>query len=251
MGDSMKAIVLSAGQGRRLLPLTETRPKCLAPLSGRSLLAWQLEGLNIAGVKEAVVVTGFGAEQVEAEIAAVTPRGMTVRTLFNPFYSVADNLASCWMARQEMQGEFLILNGDTLFEPQIACRLLQSPPAPITLAVDRKGTYDDDDMKVKADGSRLQAIGKSLPLEVVSAESIGFLRFSAVGGRRFVEALEAEMRAPQGLNLWYLSVIDALAKSGVEVAIASIEGLEWGEMDFPGDLQRNEMLTASWSERAA
>ena len=78
MGDSMKAIVLSAGQGRRLLPLTETRPKCLAPLSGRSLLAWQLEGLNIAGVKEAVVVTGFGAEQVEAEIAAVTPRGMTV-----------------------------------------------------------------------------------------------------------------------------------------------------------------------------
>jgi choline kinase len=176
---------------------------------------------------------------------------MTVRTLFNPFYSVADNLASCWMARGEMQGEFLILNGDTLFEPAIACRLLQAPPAPITLAVDRKPTYDDDDMKVKAEGSRLQAIGKSLPLEVVSAESIGFLRFSAAGGRRFVEALETEMSRPQGLNLWYLSVIDALAKSGVGVEIASIEGLEWGEMDFPGDLARNEMLTASWTERAA
>ena len=176
---------------------------------------------------------------------------MTVRTLFNPFYSVADNLASCWMARGEMTGEFLILNGDTLFEPQVACRLLQAPPAPITLAVDRKPTYDDDDMKVKAEGSRLQAIGKSLPLEVVSAESIGFLRFSAAGGRRFVEALEQEMRQSQGLNLWYLSVIDALAKAGVGVEIASIEGLEWGEMDFPNDLHRNEMLTASWSERAA
>ena len=44
----MKAIILSAGQGRRLLPLTEDTPKCLLPLSGRSLLEWQLRALAAA-----------------------------------------------------------------------------------------------------------------------------------------------------------------------------------------------------------
>jgi NDP-sugar pyrophosphorylase family protein len=64
-----RAIILAAGQGKRLLPLTESRPKCLIELSGRSLLAWQLIRLQAAGVEEAVVVTGFRADAVEAEIA--------------------------------------------------------------------------------------------------------------------------------------------------------------------------------------
>lgn len=247
----MKAIVLSAGQGRRLMPLTETRPKCLVQLSGRSLLSWQLEGLWDAGVTEVVVVTGFGAELVEGEITAVAPRGMRVRTLFNPFYAVADNLGSCWVARDEMQGEFLILNGDTLFEPAVASRLISAPPAAITLAVDRKSAYDADDMKIRATGRQLLAIGKTLPLDTVSAESIGFLRFSPVGGRLFVDAVETAMRRSQGLRQWYLSVIDGLAQSTGEVEIVSIEGLEWGEMDFPADFLRNQALTEGWISRAA
>ena len=67
----MKAIILSAGQGRRLLPLTENRPKCLIPLATRSLLEWQLRNLAQAGVREAVVVTGFGADQIEGARRAV------------------------------------------------------------------------------------------------------------------------------------------------------------------------------------
>src|SRR4051794_18805316 len=110
----MKAIILSAGQGRRLLPLTEKRPKCLVPLAGRTLLEWQLRNLAAAGLEEAVVVTGFGADQIESALRTMQLQGLSVRTLYNPFYAVADNLGSCWAARTEMEGEFLILNGDTL-----------------------------------------------------------------------------------------------------------------------------------------
>src|SRR5690606_31501919 len=66
-----KAVVLSAGQGRRLLPLTADRPKCLVELSGRSVLEWQLRALEAAGVREAVVVTGFGAASVDAELSSL------------------------------------------------------------------------------------------------------------------------------------------------------------------------------------
>jgi choline kinase len=247
----MKAIILSAGQGRRLLPLTEKRPKCLIPLAGRSLLEWQLRNLAAAGLEEAVVVTGFGADQIESALRTMQVPGLSVRTLHNPFYAVADNLGSCWAARGEMEGEFMILNGDTLFEVEIAERLIDhAPTAPITVAVDRKGVYDSDDMKVQTDGAQLVAIGKTLDPARVDGESLGFLRFTAEGGRTFRDAVDHAMRAPEGMEQWYLSVIDRLAGAPGQVGVMSIEGLSWGEMDFPADVKRNEKMTFAWLRSA-
>ncbi len=231
-----KAIILSAGQGSRLLPHTQDLPKCLLDLAGRSMLGWQLQGLAAAGVSEVVVVTGFRSDLVENALPGITPRGMQVRTLFNPFYKVADNLASCWMVRQELAGPSLILNGDTLFEPEIARRLLAAPEAAITVTIDRKAAYDEDDMKVITTGDRLTAIGKKLALADVTGESIGFLRFSAAGAASFVAEITRTMHTLEGVSLWYLSAIHRLANAGVDVKVASIEGLHWGELDFPADL---------------
>ena len=245
-GSPYKAVILSAGQGSRLLPHTEQIPKCLLPLSGRSMLEWQLHGLAQAGVDEAVVVTGFRDELVQREIEHCAPSAMRVRTLFNPFYKLADNLASCWMVRVELSGPCLILNGDTLFEPGIARRLLAAPAAPITVTIDRKPAYDADDMKVSERAGRLSAIGKALPAADVTGESIGFLRFDAAGAARFVAELERIMRTPEGPKLWYLSAIDRLAKAGVDVRVESIEQLQWAELDYPADLVRCRAIAAGW-----
>lgn len=247
----MKAIILAAGQGRRLLPLTASRPKCLIELGQVTVLEWQLRGLAEAGVEAAVVVTGFGADQVEALLAGLEFPGLRVSTLYNPFYALSDNLASCWVARSEMTGEFLILNGDTMFEPAVAQRLLEPVAAPITVTIDRKAAYDADDMKVQLDRDRLLAIGKTLPLERVGGELIGFLRFTAAGGERFRAEVEQSMRTPQGLKLWYLSVIDRIAGSATRVEARSIEGLEWGEIDFPVDVAKAERMVAGWLAPAA
>ena len=248
--NPFKAVILSAGQGSRLLPHTESLPKCLLDLSGRSMLEWQLEGLAEAGVREAVVVTGFRADLVEQSLERIVPAGMQVRPFFNPFYKVADNLASCWMVRGELSGPSLILNGDTLFEPAIARRLLEAPSAPITVTIDRKPVYDEDDMKVVTAGERLKAIGKKLPMPEVTGESIGFLRFEASGAAAFVAEIERALRTREGTGLWYLSAIHRLANAGTDVLCASIEGLEWGELDFPEDLTRCREITAGWVARA-
>ncbi len=245
----MKAIILSAGQGARLLPLTESRPKCLIRLNGRSVLEWQLRGLASAGVEEAVVVTGFAAEQVESALHALVIPGLKVRTLHNPFFAVADNIGSCWAARGEMTGDFMILNGDTLFEPEVAQRLLAAETAPITITISRKPGYDADDMKVSDAEGVLQAVGKTLEPGVVTGESIGFLRFSAEGGRRFCETIDAVMRREGGLKRWYLSVIDEIARTFGDVKVLSIEGLDWGELDYPKDVPPSEALTARWLDR--
>lgn len=244
---SHKAVILSAGQGSRLLPHTRSSPKCLLDLAGRTALQWQLGTLAEADVREVVVVTGFRDDLVQHEIDEHAPASMRVRTLFNPFFKVADNLASCWMARAELVGPCLLLNGDTLFGPEVPRRLLAAPPAPITVAIDRKPQYDADDMKVRADGDRLTAIGKGLPANGVTGESIGFLRFNAAGAAIFVREIERVMRTPEGTGLWYLSAIHSLANAGMDVRTASIEGLEWGELDFPADLDQMRAMAAGWA----
>ena len=244
MSTVTKAIILGAGQGKRLLPLTAARPKCLLEFSGRTLLSWQLSRLRIAGVTEAVVVTGFEAETVEAEVAKLDLGPLKVRTLFNPFYAVADNLVSCWVARSEFAGGTLLLNGDTLFETDIARSLIGAPAADITVTIDRKPTYDHDDMKVLTDGGELKAIGKTI--DRYDAESIGFLRFNTAGAERFVAAVERTLRDPEGLRFWYLSVIDRIARNDGGVHVQSIEGLSWAETDFPQDIVTTTALTEQW-----
>ena len=237
----MKVIILSAGQGSRLLPLTEDRPKCLLEIGGATLLGLQLKALQDGGASDVVIVTGFRTAAVEAAAAAACAPGFAVRTLFNPFYNVADNLASCWMARAEMAGPFLLLNGDTLFEPAILGRLLAAQEAPITLTIDKKAAYDSDDMKVKLDGARLLDVGKTLLPADTDGESIGFSRFSKDGARAFVETLDQTMRTPNGLSWWYLKAIAVLAERGL-VQTCSIEGLTWGEVDFHQDLETAAQL---------
>jgi choline kinase len=252
---TLRAVILCAGQGRRLMPLTETRPKCLLPVAGMPVLEWQIRALAANGVTDVTVVTGFGAGAVEEMLGGLGPMGEGVRTRFNPFFAVSDNIGSCFLARDILDGGSrdggcLLLNGDTLFEPAILRRVLEAPEAAITVTIDRKPHYDSDDMKVSLDGSRLLAIGKTLPPERTQGESIGMLLFRAEGGAFFSAGLEAALRRPEGVKLWYLSVIDALA-SQTDIQVASIEGLSWGEIDFPDDVVRAELLGQRWRSEAA
>ena len=241
----MKAIILSAGQGSRLGHLVDERPKCLIDFNGRSLLDRQLDTLEESGVHEAVVVSGFHDDRVE-EALAKRSGGPKVRTIFNPFYKVADNTGSLYMAREELSGDCLVWNGDTLVSNALMARVVgNSGRSGICVTIDRKADgYDDDDMKVVEAGGKLKAIGKRIS-DGVNAESIGLLAFRSGGAEEFREAIEAAMRTPEGTTIWYLRVINHLAQSN-DVWTLDIRGEEWGEVDFPPDVDNARELTARW-----
>jgi len=241
-----RAVILSAGKGSRLLPLTEDRPKCLIDFSGRTLLEWQLDALEAAGVARVDIVTGFKPDMVDEVIAGRSG----VSTIFNPFYHVADNLGSVWMARRSFDEDLLLLNGDTLVPPDLVARVIAAPAAPIRVTIDEKEDYDDDDMKVLRDGDRLIRIGKKLPTGGYNAESIGVLRFQGEGRRAFIDAVEAIMRTPAGTADFYLRVIDLLADTGI-VHTTSIRGIAWQEVDFAPDVEAARALTAGWARDLA
>lgn len=241
----MKAIILSAGQGSRLGHLTATKPKCLIDFAGRNLLDRQLDTLAACGIKEVVVVTGFRDDQIEASLSRRVG-GPRVRTVFNPFYKVADNLGSLFIAREELAGDVLVWNGDTLVSEALMARVVANRDQDgICVTIDRKDRYDDDDMKVVTDkDGRLRAIGKRID-EGVNAESIGLLAFRGQGAVRFRDAIENAMRTSEGTTIWYLRVIHHLAQDG-DVWTYDIAGEEWGEVDFPEDVANAEALSASW-----
>jgi choline kinase len=241
----MKAIILSAGQGSRLGHVVDDRPKCLIDFNGRTLLDRQLDTLAANRVDEAIVVTGFQNELIEQAIAARTS-GPSVRTIYNPFYKVADNTGSLYMAREELTGDCLVWNGDTLVSDRLMARVVANIQPGICVTIDRKDDYDEDDMKVAEDCGQLKAIGKRLA-EGVNAESIGLLAFRAGGAERFREAIERAIRTAEGTTIWYLRVIHHLAQSS-EVWTLDICGEEWGEVDFPPDIELARELTGRWDK---
>jgi choline kinase len=242
----MKAIILSAGQGSRLGHLTDDQPKCLIEFGGKSLLDWQLDTLAANGVDEVVVVTGFRDDQIEAVLARRSG-GPNVRTVFNPFFKVADNLGSLYMVRGELTGDCLVWNGDTLVSKALMARVVGNAGRDgICVTIDRKADYDEDDMKVVAsDDGRLRAIGKRIK-DGVNAESIGLLAFRGGGAERFAAAIDGAMRTPEGTTIWYLRVIHHLAQNS-EVWTLDISGEEWGEVDFPEDVAPADEMVRGWS----
>ena len=248
--DMKKAIILSAGQGSRLGHLTDDRPKCLIEFNGRTLLDRQLDALAANGVDEVVVVTGFRDDQIEAALARRGNAEPRVRTVYNPFYKVADNLGSLFVAKHEIAGDVLVWNGDTLVSEGLMARVIGNRGQEgICVTIDRKDGYDEDDMKVVVDDQgRLHAIGKRLDLEDVNAESIGLLAFRGSGAETFRNAIERAIRTSEGTTIWYLRVIHQIAQDG-PVWTLDINGHEWGEVDFPEDVEVARALVESWDAR--
>ena len=239
-----KAIILSAGKGSRLLPLTAERPKCLIDLNGRSLLEWQLDALQGAGIarhrrrhrlRRGDGRRGGGAAR-RASGPCSTPSTMSPTISARSGWPAPSSTATPCSSTATPWSRRACSSGSS-----------KRGTGPIAVTVDEKESYDADDMKVLRDGDRLLRIGKALEAGRYNAESIGLLAFRGEGPRLFADQVERMMRQPDGTRRWYLRAIDALAQAGADVRTVSISGEEWQEVDFPEDVEAAKALTARWA----
>jgi len=223
------AIILAAGRGGRLGPLTADRPKCLLRVGTGSLLDHQLDALRGQGLESIVVVAGYCAEAVEAELA-----GRAI-LLLNPRHAETSSLYSLWLARERARDGFVLLNADVLLDPEILQRVLASPH-PEALAVERRERFEAEEMKVALEGERILAMSKSLPPEQAQAENLGVLKFSAEGARVLFDRMEVLLVA--GAEKQFVPyAFNAIAEQRPLYGVP-IDGLPWTEIDFVEDLLR-------------
>jgi phosphoenolpyruvate phosphomutase len=195
-GHDVTAIIIAAGFEESLLPLTEDRPKAMLEVKGQTILERQIHALNECGVKDIVTVRGYQKERINLP---------NVRYYDNDRFRDTGELASLFLAEQEMNGRFLFLYSDIIFDPSILEKLLKSQ-ADISIVVDRAWgdhSHTPEELQLKkpdlvvtshpprkdyrflptSEGSALARIGRRLPADQADGEFIGLAMFSEEGAR--------------------------------------------------------------------
>ncbi|GAB4323289.1 MAG: NTP transferase domain-containing protein [Candidatus Sumerlaeia bacterium] len=225
----MRAIILAAGQGGRLFPLTADRPKALLDLHGRSILEHQMALLERTGVDDLIIVTGYEAQKIH-EAA-----GKSARFVYNADYQTTNSLYSLWTARAYLNQACLVLNSDVLFHPGIVERLL-ADAAPDALAIDFRGGLGEEEMKVQTRQGVIVRISKDMPPAEAEGENTGIVKLSVEGAKAVIGVAE-ECRARGELRHWVPYAVGTLVGRRPFKAV-DITGLPWIEIDYRHDLER-------------
>jgi choline kinase len=249
------AVVLAAGLGTRLRPFTDSTPKCLVEVHGRSLLANSLAAFEAAGVGAATIVTGHLAGQVEKAVAALRPP-FPCELVRNEAYASTGTASSLWLGlrqRVEAPGDLVVVEGDGFFEPGLLVALLAAGQG-LTLAVDRPEPLVDGSFVVAAaDGSVSACFHKDFrPAGFERGEGLKLANLMYVGeelvGSVF-EALTAFLERRPAASLEEFLQFGLLA-GGFRIGAWRATGHRWCEIDDAADLARAHRLFATLGARA-
>jgi choline kinase len=228
------AVVLCAGGGTRLRPVTDDRPKALVRVGDETILERAMRLLGGAGVREVVVATGYCAHAVHAALAGAQ---MRVTYCHNDEYATTQNSVSLACCEPRLRGRsFFKLDGDVLFLPDVLARL-ERASVPLAVAVEKNPHLGVEEMKVMADGDRITAFGKGLDPARSVGESIGIELVSADLSGPLFDALGAARRAGR-VDLYYEDVYGELIRGGAQASLVDVSDLAWIEIDTPDDLDR-------------
>ncbi len=232
----MKAIIIAAGHGSRLLPLTLETPKCLVPVGGRAILDHQLRAIRTAGITAVTVVGGYRIEQIGEHLAARRDDGLATELVFNPFWAAGSSIGSVWAARADLTGAFVLMNGDTIFDPAVLAAAVADARRGVKLVVDTLASPEPDDMLVAVADGRVRAVGKALDPARATHRSLGIV--ASTGGGAYADALRAVIGGENGIHAFHHAIVDRLAGVDAVAAVAIPTGTPWQEIDRPDDIER-------------
>lgn len=244
----MHGIVLAAGGGTRLRPLTDKLPKTLLEVTadGRSILELAIANLRAVDITRIAVVTGHAAGEIEALQPTFEERyGVELDLRYNDRFDTWNNAYSVWLVRDVIAQGALLINGDTVHPVDVERRLLDARgSAPVLLAVDDDKSLGEEEMKVKLDDGQLTTITKLMDPAEAHGEYIGLTLYEPEAGEPLADALQATFERDPGL--YYEDGYQELAdRGGVIRAVPIGVQVPWVEVDNHDDLARAREVTAS------
>ena len=110
----MKALILAAGMGSRLAPISDNIPKAMVPVNGKPVLVKQIENLVDSGITDIAVVVGYKGDVIKE---LVNQRFSFVHVIESPNYATTNNMYSAYLAKEWIgQSPFIMMNGDVFFD---------------------------------------------------------------------------------------------------------------------------------------
>jgi len=238
----MTGVILAAGEGSRLRPLTDTHPKCLLPIGGRTILSRTLENLISNDLSNLVIVTGYRADQIRGYIGSAF-QGLSVRFLHNDVYASTNNIYSLWLARHAVQGdEVLLLDSDIMFDAGII-GLLAGSGHQSCLAVTSQHALGEEEIKVRLAADRsILAIGKDVPPLEAAGESIGIEKFDPGTFARLAAILDTMIAEEGRVNVFYEAAFQMLIGGGTKLFAVEVGPRPCIEIDTHQDIALAEKL---------
>jgi choline kinase len=236
------AVILVAGIGSRLRPITDDRPKALVDIGGETILGRSVRLLASYGVRKVVLATGYREDAVRA---AMQGAPVVVEYCRNPEFDRTQNSVSLALCRDALGPEaFFKLDGDVVFQRQVLERL-DACSAELAVAVDAGRMLDAEAMKVSLSergAAQISAFGKGIALAQSAGESIGIERISGSFSAVLFAALNATIDRGE-TGLYYEDVYSRLiAEKALSAEAVPVSDLPWTEVDDFVDLERAREL---------
>lgn len=237
-----KALILAAGLGTRLAPITDDRPKSLVPVNGKPILLKQIENLKTNGIADITIISGYKADVLEKAVHEKHPE---IKIVESADYAATNNMYSAYLGIKAMFPEgnikpFYMMNADVFFDASVISAL-EAFPSSNAVVVDM-GCYMEESMKVIESDGRLTAISKKITPEEALGCSIDVYKFGTDGGKAFYECCAEYIEKKHELKLWSeVALNDAFADAIFQACPLSGR---WFEIDNHEDLAKAEALFA-------
>jgi choline kinase len=238
----MKAIILAAGFGSRLRPLTDENPKSLLRVGEMTIMDRMLKNIEACGINDVVIVTGYMREKIVQFIADHYSH-LTVNFIHNEDYETTNTAYSLLLTREATSGDdFVKFDADVVFEQEILKKLLAAG-ADNYLCVDKNINLAAEEVKVKVgdDGKIVKASKNVAPADAVG-ESIGIEKISRSTSAKLFDALEKLLVNPENRQEYYEAAYEMLIEAGSPFYPVDITGSRWVEIDTHEDYQQANQL---------
>ena len=234
--NEMRALILAAGLGTRLAPITDGRPKSLVPVNGTPILMKQLDNLHRNGIYNITIISGYKADILEKTVHERYPE---INIIENVDYAATNNMYSAYLGRTAVENhKFLMMNADVFFDASVMAALMDFA-APDAIVTDI-GRYIDESMKVVEKDGRLIEISKAIAQRNALGVSIDVYKFSAEGGNAFFRKCAEYIEEKNELKKWSEVALNGILDE-VEFKACPLDG-RWFEIDDAKDLEAAEKL---------
>lgn len=242
----MIAVILAAGVGSRLRPMTNDKPKCLVTSAGKSILQYQLDSYKKAGIKDIVIVVGYEGQAIIEYCKHI--KDFNIVIIENTIYEDSNNMYSLYLASSHVKGKpFILNNADLTIDESVVPGLLADPREDL-VAVD-VGLFNDESMKVSLNEQKfIDNISKQIKADASYGCSIDFYKFSKESSTILFEEIHNIIEVQKNLKDWTEVAMQRLFQAQkVKFEVFDIQQSPWVEIDNYDDLALSDKIFSQLS----
>jgi len=218
----MKAIIMAAGVGKRLQALNINKPKCLITVGSTTLIRRSVNLLVNKGICDITVIVGFMAHLIRNEL------NNDVTYFENPDFHSTNSIKSLWYAKDLLEDNVLLLNGDLYYEHVILDYAINQTNPVVMLADSTR--IDNADYRFSFSGDQIIQFGKHLTNHETDGEYIGIVRIDQCFIKTFKQTLEEMITAGKS-NIWWEDVLYSFIAKKIPIHYFDVAGTFWSEVD--------------------